>query len=116
MICHYFSPQVEVIDNKYITNIKCNLWSKSDDIKEFLDNYKLKLVNMDLTSLQNVNADIISFDDLYQLYKNYIIAKITVEQKLYLIVSKNFFEKFITTQLTEFIKFEKFVSSEWLTK
>ena len=28
MICHYFSQQVETIDNKYITNIKCNLWSK----------------------------------------------------------------------------------------
>ena len=28
MIWHYFYPQVEVIDNKYITNIRCNLWCK----------------------------------------------------------------------------------------
>ena len=40
MICHYFSPQVEVIDNKYITNIKCNLWCKHDDIQYFLLQYK----------------------------------------------------------------------------
>ena len=132
MIYHYFSPQVEVIDNKYISNIKCNLWSKHDDIIEFLDDYKLNLVNtnqhlhvdsinvdiinVDSINVDIINADIISFDDLYQLYKNYIIAKTTIEQRLNLIVSKNFFEKFITTQLTEFIKFEKFVSSEWLTK
>jgi Tfp pilus assembly protein PilE len=64
----------------------------------------------------NQNADIISFDDLYQSYKNYITARSVVEQKVNLIVSKQFFEKYLTNQLHEFIKFEKFVSSEWLTK
>ena len=112
MICHYFSPQVEVIDNKYITNIKCNLWSKNDDVNDFLQDYKFNLVNIGL----NPNIDIISFDDLYQSYKNYITARSVVEQKINLIVSKQFFEKYLMNQLSEFIKFEKFVSSEWLTK
>jgi hypothetical protein len=112
MICHYFSPQVEVIDNKYITNIKCNLWCKNQDVNVFLQDYKINLVNVGL----NQNADIISFDDLYQSYKNYITARSVVEQKVNLIVSKQFFEKYLTNQLHEFIKFEKFVSSEWLTK
>jgi translation initiation factor 2 beta subunit (eIF-2beta)/eIF-5 len=116
MICHYYSPHVEVIDNKYVTNIKCNLWSKHDDITAFLDEYKLNLVNIGFPGLQNPNIDIISFDDLYQSYKNYINAKSLVEQKVNLIVSKQFFEKYITNQLSEFIKFEKFVSSEWLAK
>jgi hypothetical protein len=111
MICHYYSPQVEVIDNKYITNIKCNLWSKNDDVNDFLQDYKFNLVNMGL----NPNIDIISFDDLYQSYKNYITAKSLLYQKINLIVSKQFFEKYLTNQLSEFIKFEKFVSSEWLT-
>lgn len=114
MICHYFSPQVEVIDNKYITNIKCNLWSKNDDVNEFLQDYKFNkftnLVKVDV----NLNIEIISFDELYQSYKNYITAKSIVEQKANLIVSKQFFEKYITNQLSEFIKFDKFVSSEWL--
>jgi translation initiation factor 2 beta subunit (eIF-2beta)/eIF-5 len=112
MICHYYSPQVEVIDNKYVTNIKCNLWSKHDDITTFLDDYKFNLKDIGL----NPTANIISFDDLYQLYKNYINAKSIVEQKVNLIVSKQFFEKYITNQLSEFIKFEKFVSSDWLSK
>jgi hypothetical protein len=37
MICQYFYRGVEVIDNKYITNIHCNLWSKHDDINEMLE-------------------------------------------------------------------------------
>jgi hypothetical protein len=107
MICHYFSPQVEVIDNKYITNIRCSLWSKHDDINEFLNSYKISVVNESAT-------DLISIDDLYQGYKSYYKAKGIVEQKNYLIVSKHFFEKFLTNQLSNYIHFDKFVSSDWL--
>jgi hypothetical protein len=106
MICHFYSPQVEIIDNKYIYNIKCNLCSKTDDVQEFLQSYK------NITSAPF--ADIISFDELYQSYKNYINAKSLVEQRPNLIVSKQFFEKSVTNQLSEFVKFDKFVSSEWL--
>ena len=105
MICHYFSPQVEIIDNKYITNIKCNLWSKQDDIIEFLNSYKSNLII--------TNTDLISFDDLYNGYKTYFKAKGAIEQKGYPIVSKQFFEKFLVNQMSEYIHFEKFVSSEW---
>jgi hypothetical protein len=112
MICHYFSPHVEIIDNKYITNIKCNLWSKHDDIDDFLQSYKFNIVNAGLTS----NTELISIDELYQLYKLYFNAKTTLEQKTYPVVSKQFFEKLITNQLTKYIKFDKFVSSEWLEK
>jgi len=105
MIYHYFSPQVEIIDNKFITNIKCNLWSKHDDINEFLDTYKNNMIKEpDL---------LVSFDDLYQGYKLFFKAKGLVEQKVMPIVSKQFFEKFISNQLQLYIKFDKFVSSEW---
>jgi hypothetical protein len=113
MICHYFSPQVEVIDNKYVTNIKCNLWSKHDDINDFLQSYKFNIIN---SNLQNSNTEIISFNDLYQSYKMYFNAKGTVDKNIYPIVSKQFFEKYITNKLTEYIKFNKFVSTEWLYK
>jgi hypothetical protein len=108
MICHYFSPQVEVIDNKYITNIKCNLWCKHDDIQHFLVQYKVN------TNTKICLENLISIDDLYQSYKIYFNAKATVDRKTYPIVSKHFFEKFILTELTKYIKFDKFVSSEWL--
>ena len=109
MIWHYFYPQVEVIDNKYITNIRCNLWSKHDDINDTLTNYKLhkNILLVDVSTL-------ISFDELYQNYKSYIQAKIVVEKSFHPIVSKHFFEKFLSHYLSVYIKFDKFVSSEWL--
>lgn len=109
MICHYFYPQVEVIDNKYVTNIRCNLWSKHDDINDMLNSYKLEknILLVDETTL-------ISFDELYQNYKSYIQAIIVVEKSFHPIVSKHFFEKFLSHYLAEYIKFDKFVSSVWL--
>jgi hypothetical protein len=56
---------------------------------------------------------LISFDDLYNGYKTYFKAKGAIEQKGYPIVSKQFFEKFLVNQMSEYIHFEKFVSSEW---
>ena len=106
MINHYFCPQVEIIDNKYISNIKCSLWSKNDDINEYLEQYK--------TNKKEGEKQLISFDELYQGYKLYFKAKGVVEQKLLLVVSKHFFEKYVTNKLTIYIQFDKFVSSDWL--
>ena len=108
MIWHYFYPSVEVIDNKYITNIHCNLWSKHDDINEMLAYYKQQQQDK-----KEQDVSLISFDDLYQNYKSYIHAKNAVENLFHPIVSKQFFEKFLSQYLAEYVKFDKFVSSEW---
>lgn len=107
MICHYFSPNVEIIDNKYITNIKCNLWSKQEDITEFLESYKFKLMNSEI-------PDLISFDELYNGYRSYFKAKGVINQQSLPIISKQFFEKFVINQLSLYIKFDKFVTSDWI--
>ena len=96
--------------NKYITNIHCNLWSKPDDITEMLDYYKQQHKN---DSVSN-EASLISFDDLYQNYKSYIQAKVVVEKSFHPNVSKQFFEKFLSYYLATYIKFDKFVSSDWI--
>ena len=51
--------------------------------------------------------------DFWHFYKSFFKAKGLVEQKVMPIVSKQFFEKFISNQLQLYIKFDKFVSSEW---
>lgn len=109
MIHHYFSPHVEVIDNKYITNISCNLWSKHDDVTKFLETYKSNVNNI------KKKNDLISFDELYKSYKSFCQAKQLVDKdkRMIPIVSKQFFEKFVCQELNDFIKYEKFVSSEW---
>jgi hypothetical protein len=101
MIIHYFSPQVEIIENKYITNIQCKLWQKNADINKFLDEYKLTNANNDI---------IISVDDLYSGYKTYIKSETNS-----LIVSKNYFERYIYQLLSDFIIYEKLIKPEWLT-
>ena len=107
MVVHYFSPSVEVIDNKYITNIRCNLWSKNDDINEMLINYKTQ-------KKDNIINELISFDELYQNYKSFCQAKVVVDKSFCPIVSKQFFEKFLSHFLSEYVKFDKFISSDWL--
>lgn len=102
IITHFFSPQVEIIDNKYVTNIKSKLWNKIEDIHLFLNSYKLLKIKKDTEQL-------ISFDDLYKQYN--VFSNIN-ENKL--IVSKNYFEKYITYYLMDYIHFEHFVSSSWL--
>ena len=110
MICHYFGTQVEIIENKYITNISCNLWSKKEDILDFLEYYKESSLNIN----EKNDEKIISIDDLYQFYKTYMTSKNLIEKQILHIVSKNFFEKFVSYNLSNFIKFEKFVSLEWI--
>lgn len=112
IIRHYFSPSVEIIDNKYITNIKCNLWSKYDDIIDFLKNYQMQK-KITTNNTNNTNNELISFDELYKNYNSFYNAKIVVDKLFYPIVSKNFFEKFLQYFLSDYIKFEKFISSEW---
>jgi hypothetical protein len=117
MINHYYSPQVEVIENKYITNIRCNLWIKHEDIHTHLETFKSaqKMINNSNTSIiNNSNKELISFDELYKSYKSYCIAKHIVDKQVSPIVSKQFFEKFLLHELQQYIQFDKFVSSQWL--
>ena len=114
MINHYYSPQVEVIDNKYITNIRCNLWIKHEHIRVHLETFKATQ-KMSTTSINNnSNKELISFDELYKSYKSYCIAKHIVDKQVSPIVSKQFFEKFLLHELQQYIQFDKFVSSQWL--
>jgi hypothetical protein len=114
IIIHYFYPSVEVIERKYITNIKCNMWSKQDDIKKMLDEYK-KAQKLKLNQNQTqVLEELISFDDLYHAYRSYCRATVIVEKTVCLIVSKQFFEKYLLYFLHDYVKFDKFIGIEWL--
>ena len=112
LITHYFSPQVKIINDKYVTNIKCNLWLKNDDINNFLSYYKFNAIDSKIIN----TMDLIDFDNLYKSYKHYILFNSKLEKKIELIVSKQYFERYLTDKLTNYIKFETFVSSTWLVE
>ena len=59
---------VLIENNKYILNIKCNLWNKYSDIETFLENF-IKYINLN-------NNDKNNSISLCDLYKNYINTKI----------------------------------------
>jgi len=123
IIKHFFSNTVTIIDNKFITNIKCNLWNKCEDIHIFLHYYKHKSLSL-LDNKKEENTienevlteidGLISIDDLYLHYQSYCNASMYVNKSQYMIVSKHYFEKYIVSELKQFIHFEKFIGVEWL--
>jgi hypothetical protein len=104
IINHFFSPSVKIIDNKYITNIVCNLWNKFEEVKNILD----IILNQYKQNIDDIK--LISFDDLYENYKILTQKKIILENKTILIVSKYYFELCIQFYYNEFIKIDNFVS------
>jgi hypothetical protein len=109
IIKHFFYPYVEIVDDKYIMNIKCSLWDKCIDIEQFLQHYKQ-------IEIHNKTETFISFDELYTNYQIYCHANNCVNQSetTCMIVSKHYFEKYLQKQLSEYIQFESFVSREWI--
>jgi hypothetical protein len=106
IIKHFFYPIVLISNEKYISNIKCSLWDKSHDINLALDHYKGILKNE--CNNDNTNT-LISFDELYHQYHSYCKAFMYVNKVNCLIVSKHYFEKYITNYLKDCIEFDKFV-------
>ena len=106
-IVQHFYPNVEIAENKYVLNIQCKLWDKWGDIGNALLSFKEKLIKDEIGE-----NSIISFDDVYDYYFNfYNKNKIGNDSKY--IVSKKFFEKYLCLNLSNFIEFEKFISTEW---
>lgn len=102
IIKHYFFPYVNILENRYIINIKCNLWNKTEDIECSLEYYKSTVVAN--------NNSLISFDDLYNYYQTFICANSVVNKTTSnLVVSKHYFDKYITYSLHSCICFDKFI-------
>ena len=97
-ILKHFFPNVELMDDKYALNISCVKWDKKSDIRSALilmkEEYHAKNEGL-----------LISFDDAYTFYCNLFNSKH--------IVSKNYFEKYIYQNMSEFIAFDAFITSEW---
>jgi hypothetical protein len=98
LINHYFCPSVEIIEDKYIKNIKCILWNKETEMNEFLNSYKYNY---------NCNTnDCISVDKLYDIYKKQYLGKT-------FIISYDYFKKYIHSQLQNFMKSDNLIDAKW---
>lgn len=104
LLNHYF-PNIEIIDNKYILNVKCSLWDKIGDINKVLE--KMKEHYKESVLFNQNAAALIPFDEIYSYYIKNKQTKFTI--------SKRYFEKYLDVSLADFIAFDNFVSISWLS-
>lgn len=98
---HFFS-HIEIMENKFVLNISCNLWDKRKDIESSFDFIKKEVK-------ENHSLALISFDDAYNYYHKYC-----KELSNKLIVSKRYFEKFLYAKISKYIVYEKFIETNWV--
>jgi hypothetical protein len=106
-IINHFFPTVDVIDNKYILGIECNLWNKQSDINKVL--VKLKAHYKMNSQITNNLDTMIAFDDAYEFYSK----NCDKPSKSHRNVSKQYFSKYISSKLCDYIEYDNFISHSW---
>tara|TARA_B100000282_G_C31733423_1_gene492153 strand:+ start:676 stop:2262 length:1587 start_codon:yes stop_codon:yes gene_type:complete len=104
-IIQHFYPTVEIINDKYVIGIKCNIWDKKNDIEKSLINLKEELNQSEYTP--------ISIYDAYSYYCK-LNTSVPVSNFPKLIVHKSYFEKYIFEQYSEYIQDNKWLIVDWL--
>lgn len=100
-ILKHFFPIVEIIEDKFVINVSCNLWNKMNDINASFEYIKEQIKSEHKLAL-------ISFDDAYNYYYKFCNLK-----SLNFIVSKRYFEKYLYFKIADHIVYEKFIETEW---
>jgi hypothetical protein len=101
-ILKHFFPNIEIVENKYVLNVSCNIWNKNSDIEKSFDYIKIQIkTNHDLA--------LISFDDAYNYYYKFCNC-----QSNKLIVNKRYFEKYLYSKISKYIVYEKFIETIWV--
>ena len=101
-ILKHFFPNIEIIEDKYVRNVCCMLWDKNTDISQSFEYIKIQIKN-------NSESALISFDDAYYHYNKY--CNINSHK---LIVSKQYFEKYLHFILLDYIVYDKFIDASWI--
>ena len=101
-ILKHFFPSIEIVENKYVLNVKCNIWDKNKDIDDSFDYIKTQIKN-------NHTLALISFDDAYNYYYKFCNC-----QSNKLIVNKRYFEKYLYSKISKYIVYEKFIETIWV--
>ena len=105
-ILKHFFPNIEIIEDKYIIGVKCILFDKTTVIKDSLE--MLKKDNQEF-----LPKSIISFEDLYTYYNNYY-KTIEIDSNVpRFIVSKRYFENYISKHLQKYVIYDNFITCEW---
>jgi len=105
-IIHHFYPSIEIVEHKYVLNISCSLWDKTGEVNNYLNIFKSHYAEVSLK--KGTSDSLISFDEVYDFYCE------KVKENDSRCVNKRFFEKYLFYNFTPYIKYEKFISLDWL--
>jgi hypothetical protein len=101
-ILKHFFPEILIIEDKYILNIKCSLWNKIQNITKSFEFIKNELNQITPLAL-------ISFDDAYNYYFKFCNSK-----SYKFIISKRYFEKYLYNKISDQIVYDKFIKTSWI--
>lgn len=104
MITYYY-PDIVVEDSKYIHGVMCRSWNKKEDIEDSLEA---------LRTFESDNKTYISHISFYEAYQFYCKHQ-RLTQPTGMIVSKNYFEKYLVDNLGEYIIDDAMISSYWIS-
>lgn len=90
MIRHFYSD-VNIEDDKYLINVGCKMWSKKDEIRLYLDLFKMQCITNNISIPQ----------PLYNAYEYYCSK--CYESKDRRAVSKRYFEKFLIDEYSDYL-------------
>ena len=90
MIRHFY-PDVNIEDDKYLINVGCKMWSKKDEIRLYLELFKMQCITNNISIPQ----------PLYNAYEYYCSK--CYESKDRRAVSKRYFEKFLIDEYSDYL-------------
>jgi hypothetical protein len=100
LLGHFF-PNINIIEDKYILHVSCNLWDKIKDINHSFEYIKTFFKNKQPLKLLSVS-------DAYNCYCKFLGTNCKY------IVSKRYFEKYLSIQIVDFIVHDNFITNEWI--
>lgn len=100
IVSHFYS-NIDIIEDKFISNIQCSLWNKQKDINDALEFIKNYYKN-------DITSSLLCLDDAYNYY-----CKFVSSPSYKFIVSKRYFEKYLYIKLANYIIYDNFISENW---
>ena len=105
-IIHYYYQDMEILHDKYIMGLRCNVWDKQVDLHVALETLK-----------EEKNYDEKEPISIYDAYTFYCRFKNNATNNGFpkLIVNKSYFEKYIFDHYSEYIYDNSWLNEEWIS-
>ena len=112
-IISYYYPTIIIDQDKYLHQIRCAIWDKQMDIQIAINDMRQKLHTQYLvsTTMFQPSANNCAATSIYDMYIYYCKYYSLTQSN---VVSKSYFDKYISEQYNAFIVDSNMLSSEWI--